>query len=96
MKNEKITYVIKDQEGNFVSGNRTFMFIEGVWHYLSYTGKSTGYTFFTNRQTVEKELMELEAKNNKFGFGKKFTLEEIDINTVPFGDLIISEIEVAA
>lgn len=83
-KGEIITdrsYVIKDKEGNFIAPKQT----ENGWHYLTYSGRTTGFTFY-NEKGLLTAKQELKALND---LGNNFHLESVkDINSISKGKLI--------
>jgi len=92
-----MVYIIKDQDGNFVSGNRrTFTFTDEGWLYLSYTGITTGFSFYIATEkglkTAENELRILQEINNKYGFNKMFYIECLEYNSINGGEFIIDKI----
>jgi len=97
IKNSRMVYVIKDQEGNFVSGNRrTFTFTDEGWLYLSYTGIATGFSFYSATEkglkTAEIDLKKLQNINDKYGFGKIFYIKCLEYNSIEEGNFIIDKI----
>ncbi len=68
MRNNMV-YIIKDKEGsyitpgNFISPTRT----EQGWHYQKIASKNTtGFTFYSNKNTAEKELKYLKKLGYEF------------------------------
>jgi hypothetical protein len=94
MENSMV-YVIKDGENHFVSGNMmAFTLTDEGWLYSFFTGKTTGFSYYKENglKTAEEDLKKLGKIKEKHGFNKEFHLEEIDLTTVPMGELIIEEI----
>ena len=89
-------YVIKDEEGNFVSSNFAFTLTDEGWLYCCFTGITTGFSCYKSNdiglETATKELKKLQEINNKYNFNKKFHIELIDCNSIKMGESIIKEI----
>ena len=89
-------YVIKDEEGNFVSSNFAFTLTDEGWLYCCFTGITTGFSHYENinigLETATKELKKLQDFNNRYNFNKKFHIELIDCNSIKMGKSIIKEI----
>ena len=89
-------YVIKDQEGNFVSSNFAFTLTDEGWLYCCFTGITTGFSCYKSNdiglETATKELKKLQEINNKYNFNKEFHIELIDCNSIKMGESIIKEI----
>jgi hypothetical protein len=75
----KMIYVIRDQNGNFISPKQ----LKRGWYYTTYTGDCTGFTYYSNRDTAEFEVNELNKLNNN-----QFSLEYIDFKSIPSGKRI--------
>lgn len=86
-----MAYVIKDGE-NYVSGNGTFILTNEGHMYISYTGKATGFCYFTNQQQAEKEKGDLQKICNKYGFDKEFSIKYIDIKNISIGKMIMENL----
>lgn len=86
-------WTIKDSEDNYVTANRCFILTDEGWFYCSFTGLTTGFTFYSNELTAKRELEELRNFNNKYNFGKKFYLEYIDIKKIPNGKRNIEKLK---
>ena len=96
IKDSRMVYVIKDQEGNFISSNFAFILTDEGWLYCCFTGITTGFSCYKNMgmglETTTKELKKLQDINNKYGFRKEFYIELIDCNSIRMGESIIREI----
>jgi len=96
IKNKKLVYVIKDEEGNFISSNFAFTLTDEGWLYCCFTGITTGFSCYKNMgmglETATKELKKLQEFNNKYNFNKEFHIELIDCNLIKMGKSIIREI----
>lgn len=60
--------------------------------YLSFTGRTTGFSYFKNEELVQIERMELEELCEQYGFNKKFKIEYICVQEIPMGKLIIENL----
>jgi len=91
-----MVYVIKDQEGNFVSSNFAFTLTDEGWLYYCFTGITTGFSCYKSNdvglETATNELKKLQKLDDKYGFGKEFHIELIDCNLIKMGKSIIREI----
>ena len=98
IKDKTMRYVIKDQEGNFVSSNFAFTLTDEGWLYCCFTGITTGFSCYKSNdvglETVTKELKKLQKLDDKYGFGKEFHIELIDCNSIKMGKSIIKEVSV--
>jgi hypothetical protein len=83
---KKIGYVIKDDDGNYVSGNRTFTLTDDGWLYTYYTGDTTGFTYWSRESSINKALIDLQNINKKYNFNRNFHIEYIDLKTVKKGE----------
>ena len=96
IKDSRMVYVIKDQEGNFISSNFAFILTDEGWLYCCFTGITTGFSCYKNMgmglETATKDLNKLQNINNKYGFRKEFYIELIDCNSIRMGESIIREI----
>lgn len=91
--NKKGFWMIKDSEGNFVTTNRCFTLTDEGWLYHSYTGQTTGFIFYSNKDTAEKELRQLQKLNDKYRFGREFYLEYIeDLKAIGMGEGVFGKI----
>lgn len=90
-----MVYVIQDEQGNYVA-DRAFTLTDEGWMYCSFTGKTTGFTHYTNQKTAEDDLKRLQDLNEEYGFGKKFTLEYIDLQTIKKGSYVIKSVSLKA
>lgn len=93
MEKKTMFTVIKDAAGNYVSGNRTFTTTGREWLYCCYTGKTTGFTFYSNRETLISKLKKLQELNDNYDFGKEFHTEYIDIKKIPQGKRNIEKLK---
>ncbi len=73
--NLQSVYVIVDGEGNYISPREA----DDDWHYIKYSGDTTGFVFYDNIKTAEKEK---DILNNQ---GAKFFIEQVVFNTIPKG-----------
>jgi len=73
-----MAYVIKDVEGNFISPKAT----ERGWYYLTYSGDTTGFTYYKNKQTMLYKLNELNKLGNNFHW------EYVNLKLIPIGKRI--------
>ena len=96
IKDNRMVYVIKDQEGNFISSNFAFTLTDEGWLYCCFTGITTGFSCYKNMgmglETATKDLNKLQDFNNKYNYSKKFHIELIDCNSIKLGESIIKEI----
>jgi len=95
----KTTYVIKDENGNFVSSGMNLFRVGNEYHYLCYTGigTSTGYIFLTNKKRTEELLAKLHRINNRYRFGKEFRIEKIDnIESIPEGETLVIKLKLTS
>ncbi len=93
-KENEMVYVIKDEDGNFVSDGAFTLTIEG-WLYFSFTGDTTGFIWYSEGKgaiTAEEELKKLQDINKKYGFNKKFYIEYINFQEIKQGEGIIKNI----
>ena len=84
--------VIKDQEGNFVSGRMTLTVIDNEWYYLYHTGITNGLIFYTNPERAESRLNYLQSISDRYEFGKSFSLMLISDHDIPMGETICKKI----
>jgi len=85
--------VIKDQAGNYVSGDGTILLVDEGYIYISYTGRATGFSYFSDSEQMHKEKEKIQKLCNQCGFKKKFTIEYInDIQKIPVGKMIIKNL----
>jgi len=85
--------VIKDQEGNFVSGRMTLGIIDGEWYYSRSTGLTSGLIFYTNPERAEYRLDYLQSISDRHGFNLTFSLLElISDHDIPVGETICKKI----
>ena len=71
-------YIIKDEEGNYIApGNfiSPTQTLQG-WHYQKFTRDTTGFKFYSNKDTAEKELGYLK------GLGYNFYMEITNIEQI--------------
>ena len=91
----KMAFVIKDKEGNFTD-DYAFYFIENMWHYVSYTGIYSGFTWYRYKEAAIKALKKINNLMDKHGLNRKFNIDYIDVSLLKKGKRIVNEIEVAA
>jgi len=72
-------YVIRDEEGNFICARE----IKKGYYYTTYTGITTGFTYYTGdvgKKTAEEKLKKLNEQ-----FKCNFILDYIDLQDIPDG-----------
>lgn len=72
-------YVIKDENGNYVSPREN----RKKWYFVLFSGITSGFTFYSNVDTAKKEM----GKLNSLGHG--FSLEYVEFKSIPNGKCII-------
>ena len=89
----KLAYVIRDNDGNYIAPENTFMQKEdGGWLYCSLTGLVGGFAFYNIKKIAETKVKKLQSINNNHKFGKEFYIEHTDINKIRKGKYIIVNI----
>lgn len=73
--NHQNVYVIRDRGGNYISPRHT----KRGWFFVTYTGDTTGFTFYSN---IEAAQGEVKILNN---LGNDFYLEQVDFKSIPKG-----------
>lgn len=92
MTKSTMEYVIVDREGRYVAGRGTFLEDKDHISYISYTGLTTGFTSFLHERKAIEDKTELQKMNNKYGLGKSFSVEYIDVKDIPMGKIVIENI----
>ena len=88
----EISFVIKDQGGNFVPGKRTFSFINNEWLYYVFTGMASGFISYVSSESAEKVKMHLQKLSNENGLDKNFHVEKVFLKKIKRGMLVVENI----
>jgi len=78
MKNQ-LVYVLMNGDGEYIAPINH----GGRWIYISYSGKTTGFKFYSNIETAKDRLSKLNEQGNRF------YLKCVDMECIPMGKRII-------
>ena len=81
-KNDRPSWVIKDQEGNYVRSGSIKKIDKYTWAYIAHKEFSECCRADTFREQAEETLLELNKINVIAGFDIAFHLEYIDLNII--------------
>ena len=79
---ERMVWVIKDQNGNFVNARSIGKSDEKTWIYVSFKTFSEEARAYSNIESAEKALIKLEKWKAIAGFIVEFHLEYCDLNEI--------------
>jgi hypothetical protein len=88
-------YVIQDSTtGNYLSP-ASFQKVDyggKKWLYITYTGRTTGFTSYSNKDQAEKVFTKLNEIKQKINTNKTLELIEIDVSKITKGVKLAEEI----
>lgn len=91
----KKQYVIQDEKGNYLSPE-SFQKLDNEWLYISYTGRTTGFTAFKSMERAEIVKERLENISAKIGINKGLKVIEVDTANINKGEGLMEEIAKAS
>lgn len=93
-----VFYVLKDEDGNFVTHNSIMMYDEDKLYkkiaYMRYTGRCDGMRYYGSEKNAERTLSILTKMNSFYKLGHTFTIIKVDTNKMPAGNVLFDEIQV--